>query len=218
MQGRFEGDPAGGEHPQEVTAREKQDVAFNGAHAAQYTICPCAYLGWRFATRAAIPEQLPVRPPGADLCRTETLIFAVVPLDQVAVDFGHGPESSQSASPGGALERAGKHLREYQSSEPIGQCSSVTFALRSKRQIRKAGVLTRYRPCRFSMPGEVSDRKWVIHSCRLGPSLLLADSVVPDPGAGPVSEIRWCGGPNRADWDGLCFSHYNRGATRRLRV
>jgi hypothetical protein len=46
---------------------------------------------------------LPVGALCTDLFGAATLILAVVPLDEVAIDFGYGPESSQGASPAGAL-------------------------------------------------------------------------------------------------------------------
>src|SRR5258708_17091137 len=95
-----------------MSAREQQHVPFENSHAAQHTISPRAYLGWRFASRAAISEQLPVRALCTDLRRAETLIFAVVPLDEIGVDFCHRPESSQGTRPARALPRARKHLCE----------------------------------------------------------------------------------------------------------
>jgi hypothetical protein len=116
---RFESDPACGQHPNEVSAREKQHVSFNGSHAPQHVLSPRDYLGWRFASRAPVAEQLPVRALCTDLCRASAFVFAVIPLDEIVIDFGHGPESSQCARPAGALQRARKDLGETQARQSV---------------------------------------------------------------------------------------------------
>src|SRR5437016_1049762 len=94
---RFESNPAGGQHPNEVSTREKQHVPSNRSHAAQDILGSRPYLGWRFASGAAVAEQLPVRALRSDLCRAATLICSIVPFNQIAIYFGHGIESSQGA-------------------------------------------------------------------------------------------------------------------------
>src|SRR5580704_2489939 len=115
----FHSYPAGGQHPNEVSAGENQHVPLNRSHAAHYIISTCFYLCRRFASRAPVAEQLPVRPLGPDLRRPETLIFAVVPLDEIAIDFGDGSESSQGTGLAGALQRTGEHLVECQARQPV---------------------------------------------------------------------------------------------------
>ena len=82
-------------------------------------ISPNLYLGWRFAARTAAPEQLPVWTLGTDLCRGSTLIFPVVPLNEVAIDFGRALESRQGACSARALQRTGKHFGENQTLQSL---------------------------------------------------------------------------------------------------
>src|SRR5947199_5426686 len=82
----FESDPAGGQHPNEVPTREEQYIPSNHSDAAQHIFGSCSYLGRRFASRAAVAKQMPVRALCTNLCRGATLIRAVVPLHQVVVD------------------------------------------------------------------------------------------------------------------------------------
>jgi hypothetical protein len=97
-----------------MSAREEQYISCYGSYTAQNALSPCSYLAWRFASRAAVAKQLPIRALRADLCRAATLIFAVVPLDEVAIDVRYGLESGQGASSAGALQGAGKNLGENQ--------------------------------------------------------------------------------------------------------
>src|SRR6516162_9584841 len=87
---RVETEPAGGEHPQEMPARENQYLALDRAHPAHEAVGACADLIWRLSSRATVAEQLPVRALCVDLSRAAALILAVVPFDQVGLDFGHG--------------------------------------------------------------------------------------------------------------------------------
>src|SRR6267378_122676 len=75
----FESDPAGGQHPNKVSTREEQHISSSHFDAIQHIFGSCSYLGRRFASRAAVAEELPVRTLCTDLCRSATLICAVVP-------------------------------------------------------------------------------------------------------------------------------------------
>ena len=81
-----------------MTTREKQYVPFDRQYTAQNTVSPRTHLGWRFASRAAITEQLPVWPFSMDLGRASALIFPVVPLYQVWVDFHNRAKARQFTS------------------------------------------------------------------------------------------------------------------------
>src|SRR5260370_16884685 len=88
-----------------MSAREKQYVPSDGSHAVQRILSPSLYLGWRFAARTAVAEQLPVWALYTDLCRGSTLICPVVPLDEVTIHFAHPLESRQRAPSPGSLPR-----------------------------------------------------------------------------------------------------------------
>ena len=79
--GRFEPEPAGGEHPQEMPARKQQGVALNRAHSTHHAVGPGTDLVRGFASGAAVAEQLPVGALRANVGGATTLILAIVPLD-----------------------------------------------------------------------------------------------------------------------------------------
>src|SRR5947209_12942308 len=64
---RFEPEPAGREHPQDVRARKYQDVAPDCTNALDYSVGPRAHLIRGFASRSAVAEQEPTRPFGEDI-------------------------------------------------------------------------------------------------------------------------------------------------------
>src|SRR5258708_35549488 len=104
---------------------------------------------------------MPSRTLRVNVRRAEALIFAVVPFDEVPIDFGPGTKAGQLAGAGGALQRAGKDPREFQSLEPFSQAPGVTFSARRQRQIGEAGVLAAVRPAGLALPGQVDHLKSV---------------------------------------------------------
>src|ERR1700757_2623898 len=57
---RTERQPAGGKNSNEVSAGKEQYVSRNCADTLDHTVRTLAYLCWRFASRTAVSEQLPV--------------------------------------------------------------------------------------------------------------------------------------------------------------
>jgi hypothetical protein len=84
-----ETEPASGENPQEMAARKHQHFAFDRAHPIHDAVGPRPDLARRLSSGAAVTEELTVRALCMDLGRATALILAVVPLDQVGIDFGH---------------------------------------------------------------------------------------------------------------------------------
>src|SRR2546426_7175961 len=133
----IEPEPTSGEYSQEMPARKKQHVTLNRAHAFHRAVCPRANLVRRFSSGAAIAKQLPIRALPVDVSGKATLILAIVPFEQVPIDFSHSSKASQLAGPGGTLQRAGKHLCESYS--PRNRSSSRR-ALRSPRSVSGRSV------------------------------------------------------------------------------
>src|SRR2546428_8070043 len=90
---RFEPKPAGSEHPENVPARKEQDVPPDLAHPTYHPVSPRSDLFGRLATRTAVAEQLPARALGVDFGAGATLVRAVVPFEEVRLDFGDGTEA-----------------------------------------------------------------------------------------------------------------------------
>src|SRR6267143_2862928 len=109
---RSESEPADGEYPQEMPTRKKQHVPLDTSHPIHHPVCPGGYLIRRFAARAAVTEQLPFRALSMDLGGATPLVLAIVPFEEVAIDFRRGPEAGQVACLGCTLQRTGQHLDE----------------------------------------------------------------------------------------------------------
>src|SRR2546430_9421533 len=71
---------------------------------------------------------------------------AVVPFDQITIDFGWPPEPGQFAGASGALQGTREDLREGQSGEPLPEPSGIAFAMFGQRQIGKPRMLARKAP------------------------------------------------------------------------
>ena len=173
---RLEPDPAGGQHPDEMTARKKQHVVLHRAHAAHHAVRARRHLRRRFAAGAAVPEQQPARTLRQDLRGAAPFIFPVVPLHQVGVDFRTIAEAGQFAGPDRALQGAGKHLGKRYLFQPFPEPSRRLLALFGQRQIGKSRVLARETPCRLTMSGQIDNRKFLTHDIALSARMPLADA------------------------------------------
>src|SRR6516162_2496396 len=115
MDRQLEADPAGGQGPKEMVAGKQQHVSLDRAEPAHSAVSPGGDLGRRFPARAAVAEQVPVGALSADLGRPASLVLAVIPFQEIAIDFGDAPKAGQLACPAGALQGTGKDLGERQS-------------------------------------------------------------------------------------------------------
>ena len=75
--------------------------------------------------------------------RATTLVFTVVPLEQIAIDLGRGSEAGQLAGAGSALQWAGEDLGKGEALQPLAEPSRVAFAAFGQREIGKSRVLAR---------------------------------------------------------------------------
>src|SRR5262249_67279 len=107
---RLDAEPAGGQHANEMAASEEQHIAVHGTHAAYHATRPRSNLGRRFAPRAAVAKEHPIRAFGANLGSALPLVLAIIPFDQITIDLGASAEAGQFTSSGGPAERAGEHL------------------------------------------------------------------------------------------------------------
>src|SRR5437016_13368095 len=67
-------DPACGQHSEKMSAGKKQNISSHRSHAAHYAISPRSDLLRRFAARAAVAEQLPVRTFSQDVNREAAFV------------------------------------------------------------------------------------------------------------------------------------------------
>src|SRR4029077_7454725 len=98
-----------------------------------------------------------------DLGGPASLIFTIVPFDQIRVDFSRSSKTSQLTGAPGTLRRARKHFGKRQSAQPFSQAARIPFAPFCKRQISKSCVLARERPLGFPVPCQINDWKHLVH-------------------------------------------------------
>jgi hypothetical protein len=99
----FESQPTSRKHAQKMPAGKQQHAAIQCAYSAHHTIGARAYLIQRLPFRTTIAEQFPLWTGLPNLTGSQTLVFAVVPLDQIGIDLGRSAETGQFASARGPL-------------------------------------------------------------------------------------------------------------------
>ena len=130
---RVEPKPARGEHSEKVPARKKQHVPLDSPHPAYHPVGPRSDLVRRLPVGTAVTEQLPIRALGADVGAATTLVRAVVPFQEVGLDFRRGAEASPLTRSDRPLQGAREHGGERQSLEPLSQPDGLGFAPRGQR-------------------------------------------------------------------------------------
>ena len=78
-----------------MAAGKDQDITLYSAQAFHDVVSSSANLRWRFSAGATVTKQLPVGTLGVNLRRPPTLVFAIVPLDQIGIGLGYGSKAGQ---------------------------------------------------------------------------------------------------------------------------
>jgi hypothetical protein len=112
-----------------MPACENQYVSWSRTQSANDAVRTGADLLRRFAFRAAVAEQVPVRALRADFGAPAAFIFAIVLLDEVTVDLCHGAKTCQFACLTCTLQWTGEYLCESQPLEPFTESLSGTLAM-----------------------------------------------------------------------------------------
>src|SRR5262245_43827915 len=178
-----EAEPARRQDPQEMPAREEQDVAVDGTHPVDHAVGPHGDLVRRFTVGTAVAKQVSLRPLAMDVGAGPSFVAAVVPFEEIGIAFGARAEAGKLTGLGRTLQRAGEHLRECHALEPLGQPTGVLLATRGQRQIRQSRVLAGEAPGRFAVAREVYRRKRFAHAatdwpCALWLATIIGDSAV----------------------------------------
>ena len=100
---RWQPEPAGGQHPQEVAMGEDRHVTVDALDPVDHPVGTRRDLLDGLAARHRSAEDRPAGHVDADLRRRPPLVVAVVPLPEVLVDGDlRSPRAPRSRSPGGA--------------------------------------------------------------------------------------------------------------------
>src|SRR5205823_14926360 len=99
---------------------------------------------------------------------SKSFIIAVVPFDQITIDFGGSREAGQFTSASGALQWTSEDLRESQSGQPRSKVPCVALALFGQRQVSKTCVLAAKAPGGLAVSRQVKHGKNFSH--RLKPA------------------------------------------------
>src|SRR5436190_21629001 len=100
---RLKPKPARGENPQEMPAREDQDVTLESPEQPHDAIGPRPHLPRGFTPGATVTKQFPVGPFSVNLNAAAAFVVTVVPFEQITFDLGHPPKPGQLTSSGRTL-------------------------------------------------------------------------------------------------------------------
>src|SRR6202041_1890281 len=138
---RIEPTPASAQHAQEMTARKDKRVVPESAKSGDHTIGSGAGIRNVFTPGAAVAKKLPVGPLAANLGCCFSVVFAVIPFDQVRVDDRLCSESGQLAGPARTLKRTCEDMRKLQSGQTCAELARVALAAFGEGDIGQPGVL-----------------------------------------------------------------------------
>src|SRR5215471_16622511 len=120
-----EAEPARRQDPEEMSAREEQDVAVDGTHSVYHAVGPHCYRVRRLTVGTAVAKKVPLPPVAVDVGAGPSFVAAVVPFDEIGIALGTWAEAGEFAGPGRALQRAGEDLREHRARESLGKPACV---------------------------------------------------------------------------------------------
>src|SRR5262249_17465082 len=158
-----------------MPAGEGKHVAADGPQAGDHAVGPRAHVRHVLAARAAVAEQIPVRPLLADLRGRFPLVVAVVPPDEVRVRRGRGAQPGPPTRAPGTLQGAGENGGERPAFEALAESAGVLLAAFGQRDVGQTGVLARDGPGRLAVARQVDHgQRWTHrNSSRAGPRLLM---------------------------------------------
>jgi hypothetical protein len=139
-----------------VPTRKNQHIPSNPTDSTYHPVRPCGDLIRRFTSRAAVAKQLPSGPLRENIRRAESLILAVVPFDQIAIDFVRPSEARQFACADRTLQGARKHFGESEPPELLPKAAGVALASLRQGQVRQPGVLTRQGPGGLAVASQIN--------------------------------------------------------------
>lgn len=147
-------DPPSREHSKDVAVGKERRL-IHASHLRDHAIDAGADLLGRLSAGATIGEDHPARSALVDLPRREPFIVAVVPLHEVAVDFGVRAKTGELTGFPSATEWAREHQVERRRRQHRRQQAGQRAAALGERNVRSTGVLAVQAPLRFAVPDQV---------------------------------------------------------------
>jgi len=146
--------PAGSQHAEKMPVAEDERVAGDGSHSRNHAIGAGANCQCVLAARDRTVPHRPTRVASSDLGGGATLVFAVVPLDEVVDDRRDIDEPGESRR----LERAPAWAREDLGERPrVERSTQTSRGLATGRRevdVGSRGVSSRTGPIRLAVPDD----------------------------------------------------------------
>ena len=105
-----------------------------------------------FSAGEAIAKQFPIRTLRLDFRGGESFVIAIIPFDEVGVDFGCLTEAGKLARAPRPKQRTGKHFAELLIFEPLAELAGIALTAWGERQVRQPCVLAAQCPGGFAVP------------------------------------------------------------------
>ncbi len=146
--------PAGRDHSYDVAARECQHVAIDTVYSGDEAFSAHCHVFGRFTARAAITIEFPAGLLFQDVAGQLSLEAAVVPLDQVMIDFRADSEAGQLTSFRGTPQGTGEHAGKGEPSQSLTQLACMLLPMFIQSQIGSTRVLMGVCPGRVAVTSE----------------------------------------------------------------
>src|SRR5579864_2668567 len=133
-------EPQGGEDSQLMAVPEEQDIPIDRTHARDHPTRAVGNFVDRLTAHDTVTEQRPSGPLRADLVACQSIVLAVVPLDEIRIDHRPIPEACDVARLSRALQWADEHGRDVEAPERRDQGPRLLATFWSQREVGAAGV------------------------------------------------------------------------------
>src|ERR1700760_3048950 len=142
-----------------MAARKHDRPVIGRAKASDDAIGAGADVSWLLAVRAAIPEQEPAGTVRENLAALATFVVAVIPFEEIGIEFGDAAESGELTGAPRALKRARDDPAKRYAFEALLKPLRLAFAFLRQRDVGAAGVLAACAPFGFAMADEGDARQ-----------------------------------------------------------
>ena len=139
---RGQPNPPRRENAQNVSVREQHDIAVDGARPDDHSVDPCSHLLRPLSSRASVSKDEPAWRDVMNLLRRQSLVVAIVPLDQISVDDRHITEACQFAGLSRASHWAAKSEPECIPGQDRLQPLRQPTAVVGQRHVSRSSVPT----------------------------------------------------------------------------